>query len=51
MNKILFALITLVFTSLAGAAAHAQSVDVKDIGAGDEESTTIEIKKGKRPVE
>ncbi len=39
---------TLIFTLVFAGALHAQNVDVKDVTAGDEETTTIEIKKGKK---
>ena len=39
--------LTLVYAGLA----QAQTVDVKDATAGDEETTTIEIKKGKKAAE
>jgi len=38
----------LVFTLVFAGLSHAQTVDVKDATAGDEETTTIEIKKGKK---
>lgn len=40
--------LALVYTLVFAGALGAQTVDVKDATAGDEETTTIEIKKGKK---